>query len=196
MLSFVSQLLEQGVWFDFDHDHELPAQLPVDFERHHALVLDTPAVEALLKDTALHARLDAFAKKGGFVFRLEAASPSDSKSTLDLTTKHRVADIVASANLTQRHPGLRELQLARPVGRMMDELKKSLVSKLAAKGWSEYRLHEWKAALALMEAGHADLREPLADSIRRACGNLPPPAHHDVIAGWFGAAWLAEEFGE
>jgi hypothetical protein len=25
---------------------------------------------------------------------------------------------------------------------------------------------------------------------------LPSPAHHDVIAGWFGAAWLAEEFGE
>lgn len=199
MQSFVSQLLEQGIWFDVDHEQQLYDRLPDDFERYRTVVFDTPAAEAVLGEAALRKRLDEFARDGGFAFRLESppageGSAVPSKLLLDLTTQHRVSDIVAQANLTRQHPGLREIQLGRPVDRMIDEMKQALLARLASKKWSEYRLHEWKASLALIDAGHDDMREILAGAVRRTCREVPPPAHHDHVAAYFGAAWLAEEF--
>lgn len=211
MRSVVSQLLENGIWFKADENQQLPSQLPEQLKGYRAILLDEPAAEAVVADEEQRRRLQAFARGGGFVFRMEDPPEPDwtasgaAKDTsgshlghwIDLNTSHRCNEVITHAGLTRFHPAMRARQLAIGEDRMLAELKARLVPRLdRAWHWSEFALHEWKAAVALINAGHEDVRPLLIRGIERSAANVDPPLDHDRISGYFGLIWLAEQTGE
>ncbi len=201
--SLISQLLENGVYFDVGPDQALFGSMPPR-EGYKALVFDEPALEAALRDPDQRRRLDEYAKKGGFVF--EIAEPIEGRTRpgvnanwlVDLVTSQRAYDMITHASLTRFHPEMKRLLLARPVDRMLSELQAEMMPRLETmESWGEYTLHYWKAAQALLETGrHPEMRDALIASIRRAAGHMTTASWADDVAGYFATAWLFDQTGD
>jgi len=201
LTSLVSQLLEYGVFFTGIGEQRVPDTVPEDLSAHRVLMLTAEAFDAIRDtDTALLTRIETFAGEG-FVFvlpRSPGTRAGATKAWYDHTTNQFVSYAIAESGLTRASPAVRRLQLRRPDTELLAAYRERLLGYLArAVGyWNEFHLHWWRAAQALIDAGHADLREPLVGCIRRCCQTLPPGAHHDQLAGLFATVWLREQTGE
>jgi len=113
-------MVEFGIDFAFDDDHELPASLPDSLDGVKAVVADQDSLADYLAGP-LGPRLRAFADSGGVVFGYwgnELQNPIDENATrgaLDM--------VVASAGLTLNHPRLRERLQARTFAQLYDALR-------------------------------------------------------------------------
>jgi rhamnogalacturonyl hydrolase YesR len=221
MRSAISQLLEQGIWFQTDDEQQLPSKLPERLDGYRAILLDEPAAEAVITDEVQRRRLQEFAAGGGFVFRMETppvptAAPSESSSKpgsravaakdtsaahanhwIDLVTSHRCHEMITHAGLKRFHPGARRQWLDFREDRMLAELKARLVPRISrAHSLNEFALHHWKAACALIDAGHDDVRPALIRGIELSAADIAEPIDHDRVSGYFGLIWLAEQTGQ
>ena len=202
--SMVSQLLENGIYFETNEEHNLRSALPDELGGYKALLFDEPALAEVLSQTPQRLRLEEYVRNGGFVFEIEHPLEGGTRRgvnpnlLIDLVASNRAYDMIAHAGLTRFHPEMKRRLLAYPASRMLAELKLELLASLQqTNSWGEYTLHDWKAAKALLDTGqHNDMRQALAASIRQASAKMPPPAHADRVAGYFGTAWLFDETKE
>lgn len=201
--SMVSQLVENGIHFEFGERRDLPAAIPEDVAKYRAILLDPVAAGSLPDDPGLRTRLEHYAFQGGLVFQLPppgqpAVAGFFGNLLNDVHTHHVASLLIRHAALTVRHPELERRQCERPDGEILRELASKLLGWLDGMyEWGEFNLHVWRAAMALLEVGgHEDLRKPLQDAIRRCCRNLPEGYDGDEIAGLSGVAWLFGQTGE
>jgi len=203
--SLVAQLLEHGVHFTRGENQSLLSELPEDLSPYKTVLLDPPALDRALADPDSRKHLEAYAahENGGMVFPIEDPLPDRSIRGLnanmlyDLVTSHRVFDAILHANLTVNHPALWEAMEARPTVEILEELHQTILKRLNSdQPWSEFLLHNYKAALALIEIEFEDIREALIDSIKRVCQRPHSPVHHDLLAGYFATVWYAEQTGD
>ncbi len=202
--SFVSQLLEQGIFLEFNKAQELPRDLPENLEGYKAVVLDEQALQAVLSNSESRERLETYARGAGFVFSIEnplgeMVSPMaiNPNLVIDLYTTNLAYNMISLAGLTRRHPGLDRVQLDRPEEEMLADMKASVIERVKrSRKWGEFMLHWWKAALAFVQAGHEDVREVLLNAVRESCENMPIPESHDPLSGYFATAWYADQTGD
>src|SRR5262245_10534662 len=64
ILAQISQLLENGVYFDTREDHALRESLPESLEGFKAVLFDQPALHATINDPGARSRLEAWVKNG------------------------------------------------------------------------------------------------------------------------------------
>ncbi|MEO7651653.1 MAG: hypothetical protein ABIZ80_14400, partial [Bryobacteraceae bacterium] len=106
MLSQVSQLLENGVYFDGGDNHTLHESLPSRLEGFKAVLFDEPAFRAAIDDPQSRNRLESWVRKGGFVFRIDnpaGAIPREQFSPrmlFDIVASHTVHYMLTQAPLT------------------------------------------------------------------------------------------------
>ena len=199
--SLVSQFLEQGIYLEHDQGQALPARLPQDLGGYKAVMLDPVAAEAVAADSDELARLAAYARDQGYVFRLKAMGEGDdgyyADLYLDLLNHHQATYAIKHAGLTPFHPAMERIQLARSDERILAEVKALLIRDInGTRRWNEFTMHNWKAAIALIRAGHDDVKPPLMAAIRESCHHPPAGAYGDQVSGLFGAAWHLAETGE
>ena len=203
MLSCVSQLIENGIFFEPGDGQGLLADLPPDLESYRAIVVDEPAFEAAMRDEASRRRLQAYAAGEGFVLRIKApqgaGAPGDFNAMLmlDHLTFAQVHDLIMNAGLTRFHPAWRRLQAARPEAELLAQLKDRVIHAVTTlRYWHEFTLYYWYAARRLIEAGHADVRPLLIEAIRENGREVPQALTIDWMTGYWGAAWLRDATGE
>lgn len=205
MRSAVSQLLENGVHFEQGPNQTLLSRLPDDFERYRAVLFDAPALDTVLQDNAARRRLETYAAGKGFVFQVANPIPPgglepgvNPNQLLDLVTSNAVFDAIAHGGLMPRHPQARRIQLDRTDESILAAVKAELLRQLASiRRWSEYTLHNFKAAHALIRmGGHDDVERALIESVRELSKNIDAPIHHDKLAGYISIAWFSEKMGE
>jgi len=102
MLSLVSQLFEHGIRFEQGSRQELLSDLPADLEAYKVVLFDGPAFDAVVSDGDSRRRLEAFAARPGFVFRVmdpteDATKELHARITFDMVTRDLVQDIVMHA---------------------------------------------------------------------------------------------------
>ena len=201
MLSLASQLLEHGVFLTDLRGQTFLTDLPDDLTNYKAVALTQGAFETVRRDSAQLERLDEFARHG-FVFALDNALDDSGRFTdkgwYDVKTSGFVYDMIAHAGLTRGHPEVRRIQDTRPDEQLLSGFKERLLDYLArVRHWGEFHLHNWKAAMALLNTGeHEDVRDPIIRAIRESCEHMPPAIHHDQVAGLFATAWLLEQTGD
>lgn len=194
-------LLEKGLFFQGIAEQHFLCELPAGFQRYRAVLLDRRIFNSLRR--AGGAPLAAVARYAarGFVGLLPEAVALTAKINAKLfygaAIENTVSSLVAHAGLTVNHPAGRQVRAARTEDAIVRGMKQGLMQYLAAAGrWNEFRLHNWQAALALLNSGgHADIRAPLLAHMRKCFRNVPPAAHHDYLGGYFAAAWLYRETG-
>jgi hypothetical protein len=204
MHSLVSQLLEKGIYFEFDRHQDLPARLPDDLGPYRAILLDPLASARVAEEPDALQRLDEYVRRDGFLFHvkrlpeLEQLGGYYTNLFYDLHTYHLATYVIAHAGLTPFHPALERIQLRRPEEEILASLKAIVLDNLASMDhWGEYTMHYWKAAVALIQIdGQPDVHEALVASIRRMCRNMPLGYVGDHISGLFGTVWLYEQTGE
>jgi hypothetical protein len=208
--SMVGQLIENGIFFEFDAVQNLPEKLPDDFERYRAILLDTRVLREAQNDKDLVRRLEAYASGTGYIFTFSPGQDDEEVNRLEIRSTmmaSRSANIkhatdlevmLGCTDLRRRHPGFIRRQHERPDEQIIAELKATLVHDLEHPyGWGEFTMVYWKAAMFLCGyREHEDLREPLIESIRRVAKEPCNGWEAQSVGTFFGPAWLYEQTGE
>ena len=202
-LSLASQLLERGVYFNGIENQQFPHAIPDSITDYKALLIDEKMLmDVMSKRGKDFEKLENFARKG-LVFSF--GHPSINQITnlsqaaiYDSYTSDKVFGILAHTDLTLPHPFLLSISQKRANDEILCAYKKKLLERLTLRRvWSEFSLHDWRAAISLSkQAGHSDVFPVLVDSISNLCESLPKGAHHDQIAGFFATAWLYDQTGD
>ncbi len=166
--AWVEAFLDEGIWFDFDRDHRLPAALPdtldgflcvmIPFERRDEFA-SGPAAERLL----------AFQRQGGYVFR----PPPGVEDPVRL--RGWVLRVIATAGLTQRHLELLRRLQTEDDQRLIDWWRATLprqaevlMAQDAGWAWGDpvaYHLY-WPAELLAETYGDPSLLDPVWECVR------------------------------
>lgn len=204
MQSFVSQLLEHGIYFEQGPRQGLLSRLPDDLASCRVLVIDTPSFAEVTADASARRRLDAFAKAGGFVQLLDdptkqhSAEVGFARQLFDQLNFAIVCDVLAYTNISRFGDGALRSQLDRTDRQVLDELTANEIRAVEKMNrWHEMTQHHWKAMKAAIEVGgRSDLREVFVAGIRRNSEQIPPALNHDMIGGYFATVWLYEQTGD
>ncbi|MBI4026705.1 MAG: glycoside hydrolase family 88 protein [Verrucomicrobia bacterium] len=204
LLSFVSQLLEHGVFFEQGPGQGLLSQLPDDLTSCRAIVLDTPSFAEAIADAGARKRLDAFARAGGFVQLLDdptkqhSAEVGFARQLFDQLNFAIVCDILAHTRASRFGADALRSQLDRPDREILDDLAANEIRAVEKMNrWHEMTQHHWKALKALIEVGgRSDLRDLFIAAVRKNSKEIPPALNHDMLGGYFAIVWLHEQTGD
>jgi hypothetical protein len=197
--SAAANLIEQGIHFTMDHQQTPLRQAPDDLSPYRAVMFDELAFHETIADAERRRRLEGYARAGGFVFVLPSSLRGEAvdKACADVLCLQHVHDIRIHAGLTSPHRRFIELQMARCDQDIFAALKADILHWLQnTRSWGEYTQNYWKSAMALIDAGFEELRQPLIDAIRQTAEQMRIPIHHDIVSGYFGTVWLREQTGE